>query len=112
MLIKRGALDEKSKSFRQVAFNDYLGRVHPKLFGDAIGVVVASGEITDGVAAPGAIGGQSTAALIRQAREDDDIKAVVLRVDSPGGSAYGSELIRRELELTRGGKQAGRGVDG
>lgn len=101
MLIKRGALDEKSKSFRQVAFNDYLARVHPKLFGDAIGVVVASGEITDGVASPGAIGGQSTAALIRQAREDDNIKAVVLRVDSPGGSAYGSELIRRELELTR-----------
>ena len=39
--------------------------------------------------------------LIRQAREDDDVKAVVLRVDSPGGSAFGSELIRRELELTR-----------
>src|SRR5690606_35222107 len=38
---------------------------------------------------------------IRQAREDEQVKAVVLRVDSPGGSAYGSELIRRELELTR-----------
>ncbi|HEY0062828.1 MAG TPA: signal peptide peptidase SppA, partial [Telluria sp.] len=101
MLIQRGALDEEKKTFRQVAFNDYLSRVHPKLFGDAIGVVVASGEITDGVAAPGAIGGQSTASLIRQAREDDNIKAIVLRVDSPGGSAYGSELIRRELELTR-----------
>ena len=101
MMIKRGEFDSKTKSFRQVAFNDYLSRVHPKLFGDAIGVVVASGEISDGVAAPGAIGGQSTAALIRQAREDDDIKAIVLRVDSPGGSAFGSELIRRELELTR-----------
>lgn len=44
----------------------------------------------------------STAALIRQAREDDKVKALVLRVNSPGGSAYGSELIRRELELTRG----------
>jgi len=101
MMTKRGEFDSKTKSFRQVAFNDYLSRVHPKLFGDAIGVVVASGEISDGVAAPGAIGGQSTAALIRQAREDDDIKAIVLRVDSPGGSAFGSELIRRELELTR-----------
>lgn len=101
MLIKRGALDEKNKSFRQVSFHDYLSRIAPKLFGDAIGVVVASGEITDGMAPPGAIGGQSTANLIRQAREDDSIKAIVLRVDSPGGSAFGSELIRRELELTR-----------
>jgi protease-4 len=43
----------------------------------------------------------STSKLIRKAREDDSIKAIVLRVDSPGGSAFGSELIRRELELTR-----------
>ena len=101
MMIKRGARDEEKKSFRQVAFNDYLERHHEKLFGDGIGVVVASGEITDGTASPGAIGGVSTANLIRKAREDDQIKAIVLRVDSPGGSAYGSELIRRELELTR-----------
>jgi protease-4 len=64
-------------------------------------VVVASGSITDGDGGPGVIGGRSMANLIRQAREDDNIKALVLRVDSPGGSAYGSELIRRELELTR-----------
>src|SRR5690606_19174729 len=42
-----------------------------------------------------------TAELIRTAREDESIKAVVLRVDSPGGSAFASEVIRRELELTR-----------
>jgi protease-4 len=69
--------------------------------GDAVGVVIASGEIGDGIAPPGAIGGLSTSRLIRQAREDKSIKAVVLRIDSPGGSAFGSELIRRELELTR-----------
>ena len=57
--------------------------------------------VPTGTAGPGAIGAMSTANLIRRAREDDQIKAVVLRVDSPGGSAYGSELIRRELELTR-----------
>lgn len=101
MMIKRGEKDLESKSFRQVGFHDYLARHRPKMFGDGIGVVVASGEITDGVASPGAIGGVSTANLIRKAREDDQIKAIVLRVDSPGGSAYGSELIRRELELTR-----------
>jgi protease-4 len=101
MMIKRGVKDEENKSFRQVGFNDYLERHHGKLFGEGIGVVIASGEITDGTASPGAIGGVSTANLIRKAREDEQIKAIVLRVDSPGGSAYGSELIRRELELTR-----------
>ncbi len=101
MMIKRGEKDSEKKSFRQIAFSDYLERHHEKLFGDAIGVVVAAGEITDGSASPGAIGGVSTANLIRKAREDDQIKAIVLRVDSPGGSAYASELIRRELELTR-----------
>ncbi len=101
LMIKRGAPDSDGKSFRQIGFDDYLARQRPKLFGDGIGVIVASGEISDGTAGPGAIGGVSTAALIRQARENDQIKALVLRVDSPGGSPYGSELIRRELELTR-----------
>ena len=101
MMIKRGVKDDEGKTFRQVSFNDYLSRHDEKLFGEGIGVVIAAGEITDGTASPGAIGGQSTANLIRKAREDDQIKAIVLRVDSPGGSAYGSELIRRELELTR-----------
>jgi len=101
MLMKRGARDPAIKSFRQISFNDYLTRHPQKLFGDAVGVIVAEGSISDGTAGPGAIGGMSTANLIRRAREDDQIKALVLRVDSPGGSAYGSELIRRELELTR-----------
>jgi protease-4 len=101
MMIERGARDIEGKSFRQIGFDDYLARVHPKLTGDAIGVIVAQGEISDGTAGPGAIGGDSTSKLIRMARDDDNIKAVVLRVDSPGGSAFASELIRRELELTR-----------
>ena len=101
MMIKRGASDEENKTFRQVSFHDYLSRQTPKMFGDGIGVIVAEGQITDGTASPGAIGGLSTANMIRKARDDDAIKAVVLRVDSPGGSPYGSELIRRELELTR-----------
>jgi len=101
MMMERGVKDAEGKSFRQVGFEDYLARVHPKLTGDAIGVIVAQGEISDGTAGPGSIGGDSTSRLIRMAREDDKIKAVVLRVDSPGGSAFASELIRRELELTR-----------
>jgi protease-4 len=101
MMIKRGAYEESIKTFRQVSYGDYLARNPQKAFGDAVGVIVAAGEITDGQGGPGVVGGVSTASMIRRAREDDAIKALVLRVDSPGGSAYGSELIRRELELTR-----------
>ncbi|MCH8620854.1 signal peptide peptidase SppA [Undibacterium sp. TS12] len=101
LMIKRGVKDTQLKTFRQVPFEEYLARIKPKVFGDAVGVVIAAGEISEGMAPPGSIGGLSTSQLIRKAREDDSIKAVVLRVDSPGGSAFGSELIRRELELTR-----------
>jgi protease IV len=104
--IDRSPGDKTPKTFRQISFADYLARVEPQNKGaDAVGVVVAEGPITDGEAPPGRIGGRSTAELIRQAREDDKVKAVVLRVNSPGGSAFGSELVRHELELTRkGGK--------
>lgn len=101
LLIERGVRDEASKTFRQVGLAEYLAHVKPPASGDAVGVVVAEGEISDGFAPPGRIGGRSTAELIRKARDDDRIKALVLRVDSPGGSAFGSELVRRELELTR-----------
>ena len=102
LLIARGAIDEKSKSFRQVDLSAYLGQLKkPQPSKQQIGIVVAEGEIVDGEAGPGRIGGDSTAKLIRQAREDDDTKAIVLRVNSPGGSAFASEIVRRELELTR-----------
>jgi len=101
ILIERGAKDDENKTFRQISFDDYLGLLHPKATGDAVGVVVAEGEIVDGVAPAGTVGGLSTAALIKKARDDEHIKAVVLRVNSPGGSSFGSELVRRELELTR-----------
>jgi protease-4 len=98
---ERGAKDDINKTFRQVHWADYLGRVPASTGNEAVGVVVAEGSIGDGNAPPGSIGGRSTGELIRKAREDDKIKAVVLRVNSPGGSAFGSELVRRELELTR-----------
>jgi len=101
MFVKRGAYDDHIKSFRQVGFSDYVSRNPDKPFGDAVAVVVAAGDITEGTGGPGMVGGISTANLIRNVREDKSVKAVVLRINSPGGSAYGSELIRRELELTR-----------
>lgn len=63
-----------------------------------IAIVVASGEILDGAQPPGTIGGDSTAEVLRRARMDGTVKAVVLRVDSPGGSAFASEIIRNEIE--------------
>jgi protease-4 len=100
-MVERGARDEANKTFRQVHWTEYLGRVPASTGNDAVGVIVAEGSIGDGNAPPGSIGGRSTGELIRKAREDDKIKALVLRVNSPGGSAFGSELVRRELELTR-----------
>jgi protease-4 len=101
MLVERGAADEEHRTFRQVSLAGYLARQEPKTDGDAVAVVVAEGPISDGEAPGGAIGGRSTADLVRKARDDERVKAVVLRVNSPGGSALGSELVRREVELTR-----------
>ena len=91
------------KGFKHVDLATYIGRVREEAPHPAarVGVVVAQGSIVDGEQPPGVVGGDSVAGLIRQAREDDAIKAVVLRIDSPGGSATASEVIRRELALTR-----------
>jgi protease-4 len=94
--------------FRQVDFDNYVASLGPATGGGpAVAVVVAEGEIAAGNLPPGRIGGESTAQLIRNARNDDDVKAVVLRVDSPGGAVYPAEQIRREVALTR---QAGKPV--
>lgn len=105
LLIERGVKD--GATFRQIDLGSYLSRLPPQGSGDAVGVIVAEGAIVDGEAGGGTVGGLSTAELIRRAREEDRVKAIVLRVDSPGGSAFGSELVRRELELAR---QAGKPV--
>jgi len=104
-MVERGARD--GPSFRQIPFEAYLARVKPAASKDVLAVVVAEGSIVDGQAGGGSVGGLSTSELIRRAREDERVKAIVLRVDSPGGSAFGSELVRRELELAR---QAGKPV--
>ncbi|MBT1445504.1 signal peptide peptidase SppA [Shewanella sp. JM162201] len=92
--------EEDSHSFKQVGFHDYLSLVAPApqlIPVDSVGIIVAKGTILNGSQPPGDIGGKSTAELFREARFDDKIKAVVLRVDSPGGSAFASEEIRQEL---------------
>lgn len=89
------------KGFKQVSLPAYLDAVRaarPPLTGK-VAVLVAQGTILDGEQPPGAVGGDTLARIIQAAREDDQVKAVVLRIDSPGGSAYASEVIRRELEV-------------
>ncbi len=98
--------DEDSHSFNSIGLNQYLASVRSKHVlksksDSKVGVVVASGEILDGRQPPGTIGGESTADLLRQARFDNAVKAVVLRVDSPGGSMFASEQILREVQALR-----------
>jgi protease-4 len=99
--------DKSTGSFNQISAEDYARivdarkKLHDGNGKAQIGVIVASGEIQDGKAPPGTIGGDSLSRLIRDARLDKDIKAVVLRVDSPGGSVAASEEIYREEEALR-----------
>jgi protease-4 len=104
LLAQRGATDD-ALGFRQVELEGYLAQ-HREIAGllgggDKVAVVVAQGEISDGKQPQGTVGGDSTSELVRMAREDDSVKALVLRVDSPGGSVFPSEQIRREIELTK-----------
>lgn len=98
--------ENKDHGYNHVTFTDYTDLVIPRQqfdnpISDKIAVVVARGVIVDGNAKAGDIGGDSTAALLRSARYDEKIKAVVLRIDSPGGSAYASEVIAQEIRLLR-----------
>jgi len=100
-LIARIGSTEAGDNYLQIPFDDYLDErriiLPAELGGNQIGVIVASGTIYDGEQPAGSIDGDTLAALIRQARHDENIKALVLRVDSPGGSAFASEVIRSEL---------------
>jgi len=90
------------RDFEQIGYQSYLRVLRrtpdPAPFTDEIGVVVASGVIMDGPAAPGTIGGDSLARQLRIVAEDDAIRAVVLRIDSPGGSMFASEVIAAEVD--------------
>ncbi len=112
LLAERGVADsDADEGFRNINLDAYLTQVDsrksPLDKRPQVAVVVAEGEIAGGDLPAGRIGGVSTSALLRHAREDDDVKAVVLRVDSPGGEVFASEQIRREVVAL---KQAGKPV--
>lgn len=96
-------------SYNYIDYYDYQATIVPKVSTatDDVAIVVASGAIMDGSQPRGTVGGDSVASLLRQARNDNKVKAVVLRVDSPGGSAFASEVIRNEIVAL---KEAGKPV--
>ncbi len=106
-LRKLSEVKDDKAPFRQVTLPAYA-RVSRRSLGlertsrNLIAVVYAEGDIVDGAGSDGQIGGDRLAKELRKLRQDDQIKAIVLRVNSPGGSALASEVIRRELAETRG----------
>lgn len=104
LLGDRFGLDEDTGTLETSDFLQYVKANRPAAAvggGDEIAVIYAVGSIIDGEADGGAVGGDIHARLIRKARLDDDVRAIVLRIDSGGGSAFASELIREELEMAR-----------
>lgn len=97
--------DKENKSFRQISLSNYA-EIPGKSLGvernsqNKIAVVYAAGTIVDGQGGVGEVGGDRFARIFRRLRQDKDVKAVVLRVNSPGGSATASEIIQREVRLT------------
>lgn len=99
--------DDDTGSFRQINFRDYLRAVdheHDKArqtHDTNVALVVVQGEIVDGDGDAGQAGGDTIADLLQQAQRDDSVSAVVLRVNSPGGSVWASEQIRRAVDNLR-----------
>ena len=97
-----GADADDPDSFRKVTPARYLAHAGKEnASAPVIAVLTVQGTIIDGETQAGTTGGDTLAAQIRKARNDARVRALVLRIDSPGGSAFASELIRRELQLTR-----------
>jgi protease IV len=96
--------DKEEKTFRQIPLRNYtevVADTFNRTEGDGIAVVYAEGEIVNGMGEPSQIGGDRLARQIRKLRLDPKVKAMVLRVNSPGGSATASEIIQREVILTK-----------
>jgi len=103
-LVKRfGQTEDEPDHIKSISYRDYLQDLNQStpIYPDKVGLIVANGVIMDGEHAPGTIGSTSIAELLAQAREREDIKALVVRVDSGGGGAFASDLIYQELQYTR-----------
>lgn len=96
---------EKSKKINVLTNSQYASaRPEPKVKSDKIALIYANGQIIDGNGDDSTIGSITLSKAIREARENKSVKAIVMRVNSPGGSALASEVIRREVELAKAEK--------
>ncbi len=103
--IKELANIDKSKKINILTNTQYASvRPAPKAKAEKIAVIYANGEIIDGDGNDNTIGSITLSKAIREARENKKVKAIVMRVNSPGGSALASEVIRREVELAKAEK--------
>lgn len=102
-LIQQFGKTKDSDFFKAITFKRYLQEIKSPFphTSNNIGLIVATGTIIDGKAPEGKIGGTSLAKLIRQAGNDDSVEALIIRVDSGGGSAFASEVIRDEIANAR-----------
>ncbi|NRA68092.1 MAG: signal peptide peptidase SppA [Pseudobacteriovorax sp.] len=104
LMIEKTGKNEKGDNFKYITLNQYAKATNtPRIPNDKpkIAVITAKGTIVDGNQKEGQIGGDTFAQIIRRARNHENVKAIVMRVDSPGGSAYASEVIRQELLATQ-----------
>ncbi|EBX3038459.1 signal peptide peptidase SppA [Salmonella enterica subsp. enterica serovar Virchow] len=99
-LTKQFGWSKTKNNYRAISYYDYSLKT-PADTGGTIAVIFANGAIMDGEETPGNVGGDTTASQIRDARLDPKVKAIVLRVNSPGGSVNASEVIRAELAAAR-----------
>lgn len=99
-LTKQFGWSKTANDYRAVSYYDYSLKT-PADKGASVAVIFANGAIIDGTETPGNVGGDTTASQIRDARLDPKVKAIVLRVNSPGGSVSASEVIRSELAAAR-----------
>lgn len=99
-LTKQFGWSKTENNYRAISYYDYSLKT-PADTGGTIAVIFANGAIMDGEETPGSVGGDTTASQIRDARLDPKVKAIVLRVNSPGGSVNASEVIRAELAAAR-----------
>ncbi|EGH0372326.1 TPA: signal peptide peptidase SppA [Salmonella enterica subsp. enterica] len=99
-LTKQFSWSKTENNYRAISYYDYSLKT-PADTGGTIAVIFANGAIMDGEETPGNVGGDTTASQIRDARLDPKVKAIVLRINSPGGSVNASEVIRAELAAAR-----------
>lgn len=102
-LINKFGLDPDSETYQSLDVDDYLSFTDREQSPNPnrIGLIIAKGMILNGKHPEGNVGGDTYAKLIRQARKDSSLSGLVIRIDSGGGSAFASELIRQELDITR-----------